>query len=181
MWAGACPATISQTWGCLTSFAASWTSVPSEAFPGQQNSIIFSLRTGVDGCPSSLARKSCFRWVFILLPSLFVRLGYSITINKARAGVSICPLAFVLFLLVTRLCAKSTERDNSWQVLCSYCCFSLGCGSSAFDSCWSAPIAWWAESLEKATSMHTAAYEPLQGLSCMCSTVFSQCFQFPDP
>ncbi|XP_064916324.1 ribose-5-phosphate isomerase isoform X4 [Columba livia] len=86
MWAGACPATIPQTWGCLASFAASWTSVPSEAFPGQQNSILFSLRTGVDGCPSSLARKSCFQWVFILLPSLFVRLGYSITINKARAG-----------------------------------------------------------------------------------------------
>ena len=44
--------------------------IPSEAFPGQRNSILFSLRTGVNGCLRSLARKNWFQWAFRLLPSL---------------------------------------------------------------------------------------------------------------
>lgn len=52
---------------------------------------------------------------FYSSPFPVVRLGYSVTISKASAGVSIRPLAFALSLLCTRTRAESTEPDPCWQ------------------------------------------------------------------
>lgn len=105
--------------------------VLSGEFPGQQNSILFSLCTDVDGFLRSLARKSWFQWAFISsLPCCQV-------INppasvKLEQGKYLCP----------GVCVVSPHRDVcwehgwdcSWPVLCSFHHCALSYGSSAFDS-----------------------------------------------
>lgn len=142
-------------WGCLVSCAVSQTSTHSQGnVPRSAKQPLIFATYRCKWLPEVTGKEELLSVGFYSSPFPVVRLGDSITINKASAGVSIRPLAFALSLLCTRTRAKSTEPDPRGQrpVAARSCHFAPRCGSSAADFCRPALIALQAEGPRRATS-----------------------------